>query len=129
MIVVVAKAIRGCSTTFVLVLYGMMRMMASVTVCEDSTTDFEIDSVSESPKIASPSSYARVHSCTEFAKLGHAGWSIHQIPGVVLGKASIKHTYSAAYQVAGTRDLHNNDCQLKHHHHHHHHHQLSTSHQ
>ena len=40
--------------------------------------------------MASPSSSARrVQSRTEFTKLGNVEWPTYQVPGIVLGKASM----------------------------------------
>ena len=53
--------------------------------------------------MASPSSSAGVQSRTKFAKLGYVEWPTYQVPEVVLGKVNLHDTYSAAYQVAGSR--------------------------
>ena len=74
----------------ILVSYDMIRTSPSVTVREEITTDFETDGVSEAPYIASPSSSVRVQSRIEFAELGQVKWPTCQVPGVVLGKASVR---------------------------------------
>ena len=74
---VVTTAIRGCSIYSILSLLRLDRVMLTwpfVIVRDESTTDFETDSVSEGLYIASPSYSARVQSRTEFANLGHVEW-------------------------------------------------------
>ena len=83
-------------------------MSPSVTVHDESTTNFVAVGVSEGPLIASPSSSARVQIRPGFAKLGLVEWPINSRRG------KREHT---KYKVYYHTPLTNNHPQVKHQHH------------